>query len=86
MCAGSLRSTRLTNAFGKTIKNHLHMLTLYVRHYNFVRTQRFLKATPAMAGGVDDTLRDMVWIVGTIDAWAPKPKRPGPKPGTKYQP
>ena len=30
----------------------------------------------AMAAGVSDTLRDMEWIVGLIDARAPKPKRP----------
>jgi len=29
-----------------------------------------------MAAGVSDTLRDMEWIVGLIDARAPKPNRP----------
>ena len=29
-----------------------------------------------MAAGVSDTLHDMEWIVGLIDARAPKPNRP----------
>ena len=32
----------------------------------------------AMAAGVTDTLRDMEWIVGLIDARAPKPGPRGP--------
>lgn len=28
----------------------------------------------------------MEWIVGLIDARAPAPKRPGPKPGKVYRP
>ena len=35
--------------------------------------------TPAMAARVTDTLRDTKWIVGVIDARAPKPQKPGPK-------
>ena len=29
-----------------------------------------------MAAGVSDTLHDMEWVVGLIDARAPKPNRP----------
>ena len=32
-----------------------------------------------MAAGLSDTLRDAEWIVGLIDARAPKPAKPGPK-------
>ena len=39
-----------------------------------------------MAAGVSDTLHDMEWIVGLIDARSPAPKRPGPKLGTRYRP
>ena len=52
------------------------MLALYFCHYNFVRIHKMLKVTPAMAAGVDSRLRDIEWIVGLIDARAPKPNRP----------
>ena len=52
------------------------MLSLYFVHYNFVRIHSTLKCTPAMAAGVSDTLHDMEWIVGLIDARASKPNRP----------
>ena len=66
------RFTRLTNGFSKKIDNHVHMLSLYFVHYNFCRIHKSLKVTPAMAAGVSDTLHDMEWIVGLIDARAPK--------------
>ena len=86
MRMGMRRFTRLTNAFSKKLENHLHTLSLYFVHYNFVRIHKTLKVTPAMAAGVDHQLRDMAWIVSLIDARAPEPQRPGPKPGTKYRP
>ena len=86
MRMGMRRFTRLTNAFSKRIENHLHMLSLYFVWYNFCRIHKTLKCSPAMAAGVTDTLRDMEWIVGLIDARAVAPKRPGPKPGTRYKP
>ncbi len=67
------RFTRLTNGFSKKIDNHIHMLSLYFVHYNFCRIHKSLKVTPAMAAGVSDTLHDLEWIVGLIDARAPKP-------------
>ena len=78
MRMGMRRFTRLTNGFSKKLENHLHMLSLYFVHYNFVRIHKTLKCTPAMAAGVSDTLHDMEWIVGLIDAAAPEPKRRGP--------
>jgi len=68
----------LTNGFSKKLENHLHMLSLYFVHYNFVRVHESLRMTPAMAAGVTDTLHDMEWIVGLIDARAPAPKKRGP--------
>ena len=76
MRMGMRRFTRLTNGFSKKLENHLHMLSLYFVHYNFVRTHKSLRITPAMAAGVSDTLHDMEWIVGLIDARAPEPQRP----------
>lgn len=76
MRVGMHRFTQLTDAFSKKLTNHLHMLSLYFVHYNFVRVHKTLRVTPAMAAGVDGRLRDMEWIVGLMDARAPKPKRP----------
>lgn len=70
------RFTRLTNGFSKKVENHCHALALYFVHYNFCRLHKSLKVSPAMAAGLSDTLRDMEWIVGLIDARAPKVGRP----------
>ncbi len=75
---GNRRFTRLTNAFSKKIDNHLHMLSLYFVHYNFCRINKAVKVSPAMAAGISDTLRDVKWIVGLIDARAPTPGPRGP--------
>ena len=72
------RFTRLTNGFSKKLENHLHMLSLYFVHYNFVRVHKSLRMTPAMAAGVSTTLHDMTWLVGVIDAAAPVAKPRGP--------
>ena len=81
MRMGMRRFTRLTNAFSKKLANHLHMLSLFFVHYNFVRAHRSLGVpgyprSPAMAAGLTDTLHGMEWIVGLMTARAPKPKRP----------
>ena len=73
---GNRRFTRLTNAFSKKIDNHVFMLALYFTHYNFCRIHKTLRVTPAMAAGVDSVVHDMDWVVGMIDAVAPKPNRP----------
>jgi len=71
------RFTRLTNAFSKKFHNHIHMLSLYFVHYNFCRIHSTIKVTPAMEAGISDTLHDMEWIVGLIDAEV-KPAKRGP--------
>jgi len=78
MRMGMRRFTRLTNGFSKKLENHLNLLSLYFVHYNFARIHKTLKVTPAMAAGVSETLHDMEWIVGLIDANAPAPKKRGP--------
>ncbi len=35
-----------------------------------------LRITPAMAAGIDTVVHDMEWVIGMIDAVAPKPNRP----------
>ena len=83
---GIRRFTRLTNAFGKKLENQVHAFALYLVYYNFCRMHTSLRMSPAMAVGISDTLRDMEWIVGLIDARTPAPKKPGPAVGTTYQP
>lgn len=78
MRMGMRRFTRLTNGFSKKLENHLHMLSLYFVHYNFVRVHKSLRMTPAMAAGISNTVHDMTWLVGIIDAAAPAPKPRGP--------
>lgn len=73
------RFTRLTNAFSKKVENHCHALALYFVWYNFCRQHKSLGGvSPAMAAGVSNTLHDMEWVVGLIDARAPKPGPRGP--------
>ena len=76
MRMGMRRFTRLTNAFSKRVEKHWAMVSLYTLHYNFCRIHKTLKVTPVMKIGLSDTVRDMEWIVGLIDARAPKPNRP----------
>jgi hypothetical protein len=59
----------LTNAFSKKLDNHCHALALYFVWYNFVRTHKANKLSPAMAAGRTDKLRDMVDIVRLIDEY-----------------
>lgn len=86
MRMGMRRFTRLTNAFSKRVEKHATMVALYALHYNYCRIHSSLQVTPAMEAGLETTVRDLEWIVGLIDANAPKPNKPGPKPGTRYKP
>jgi IS1 family transposase len=57
------RLTRLTNAFSKKLANFEAAVALHFAYYNFVRMHKSLRMTPAMAGGVTDTIwtiRDLV--------------------------
>lgn len=64
------RFARLGNAFSKKIDNHIHALSLYFVFYNFTRTHKAHKLSPAMAAGVTDRLWSMEDIVDLIDARA----------------
>jgi hypothetical protein len=62
------RFTRLTNAFSKKCENHCHALAIYFVWYNWVRTHKAHRMTPAMAAGLTDKIMDMSDIVALIDA------------------
>ncbi len=66
------RFTRLTNAFSKKLENHMHALSLYFMHYNFVRIHKTLKVTPAMEAGISKTLWEISDIVALIPEETPK--------------
>lgn len=62
------RFTRLTNAFSKKYENHCHALALYFVWYNWIRTHKTLRMTPAMAAGLTGSLIDWTDVVQMIDA------------------
>ena len=62
------RFTRLTNAFSKKIENHCAAVALGYFAYNFIKINRTLRATPAMAAGVTSQLWDVLDLVA---AWKP---------------
>lgn len=53
------------------------MVSLYTTWYNFVRTHKAHKLSPAMAAGITDTLMSMSDLAEMIDATLPKPGRRG---------
>lgn len=61
------RLTRLTNGFSKKAENLKYAAALHFAHYNFVRSHRTLKTTPALAAGVADrrwALEELVELPG----------------------
>jgi IS1 family transposase len=62
------RFTRLTNGHSKKVENHEHALALHYVHYNFVRVQRAIGGTPAMAAGLMTRPLTVEEIVGLLDA------------------
>jgi hypothetical protein len=60
------RLARLTNAFSKKIENFKAAVALHYGYYNFVKINGAIRCTPAMAGGVANslwTVRDLVEMV-----------------------
>lgn len=49
------RLTRLTNAFSKKLENFEAAVALNFAYYNFCKTHRAIRCTPAMEAGVEDS-------------------------------
>lgn len=62
------RFTRLTNAHSKKLANHIHMVALYAAFYNFIRSHKTLRMTPAMSAGIVDRFYGFEDILARIDA------------------
>ena len=69
------RFTRLTNAHSKKLANHVHMIALYTVFYNFIRSHKSLKMTPAMAAGIAPSFLGFEDVLTRIDARAVPTKR-----------
>jgi hypothetical protein len=69
MRMGIRRFTRLTNAFSKKLENHIHALSIYFMHYNFVRIHQTIRCSPAMEAGVTDRLWSLEDMVRIVDEW-----------------
>lgn len=57
------RFTRLTNAFSKKLLNLKMAVALHFAYYNFCRTRKSIRVTPAMEAGVTDhvwTLNELI--------------------------
>ena len=78
MRMGMRRFTRLTNAFSKKAENHAYAVALHFMHYNFCRTHKTLRMTPAMAAGVTGRLWDVDDLVALVEAAEPAAKKRGP--------
>jgi IS1 family transposase len=74
------RFTRLTNAFSKKIDNHCHALALYFVWYNWVKTHKAHRLSPAMAAGLTDKLWEMSDVVRMIDDYEDRQKAERAKP------
>ena len=61
------RFTRLTNAFSKKIENHAHALALYFFWYNWVRSHKAHKPTPAMAAWPTSSPMELADLVELIN-------------------
>jgi IS1 family transposase len=75
MRMGIRRFTRLTNAFSKKLENHIHALSIYFMHYNFVRIHQTIRCSPAMEAGVSDRLWSLDDMVEIVDEWEANEKR-----------
>ena len=69
------RFTRLTNGFSKKLENHSASVALYMMYYNFGRTHKTLKTTPAVAAKLTDHTWSVEEIVDLLEKAEPKSTR-----------
>ena len=53
MRMGIRRFTRLTNGFSRKFENHCAAVMLWFAFYNFCRTHKTIRCTPAMEAGIE---------------------------------
>src|SRR5260370_32897429 len=77
------RHTRLSNGFSRKLRNHEAATALNYFAYNFIKLNRTLRMSPAMAAGVTDRLWDVNDLVALWEAYeqrgaerAPQMNRP----------
>jgi hypothetical protein len=61
------RFTRLTNAFSKTIENHVAALALHYLHHNLCRGHQPLRVTPATEPGIADHIWSIEETVSLLE-------------------
>lgn len=64
---GMRRFTRLTNVFSKKAENHTDAVSLHFMYYNFCRTRKMLRMTPAMAAGFVSSPREVSDIFALVE-------------------
>jgi hypothetical protein len=62
------RYTRPSNGFSRKLTNHEAAVAFNYFAYNFIKIQRTLRVTPAMAANVADRLFDVADIVALLEA------------------
>ncbi len=62
------RYTRLSNGFSRKLANHAAVALNYFA-YNFIKTHRTLRMSPAMAAGVTDRLWSVEDLVALWEAY-----------------
>ena len=78
MRMGMRRFTRLTNAFSKKAENHAYAVAQHFMHYNYCRTHKTLRMTPAMAAGLVTSPWEVEDLVAMVEAAMPAPAKRGP--------
>jgi len=67
------RYTRLTNAFSKSLTNHIHSVNLFYMWYNFARVHQTLRVTPAMEAGLSAhvwSIQEIVSLTASVEKLA----------------
>jgi hypothetical protein len=59
-----MQMRRLTNAFSKTLEDHMYMVALFHVYHNFDLVHQTLRVTPAMAAGISQHVWSVQEIVG----------------------